>query len=120
MNTLKCFIIILIILTSSSARADELSEFKSNLEIRISKAMADANQHARCFVLATVSRDILIAKLHYAHGTFTLEPDYFDATADEEMKKLLDLKLPKRELENFAYEHYNGNCKHLHLGRPKS
>lgn len=119
MNILKYFTIVLFLVASFS-QADEISEFKNNVEIAVSKMMADANQHARCFTLASMYRGILIAKLHYAHSTYVLEQEYFDAIANEEMEKLLDLKLPKRELENFAYNRYNGNCKHLHLGRPKN
>ena len=111
---------IALFLVISIVRADEISEFKDNVEIRLSKMMADANQHARCFVLASTSRDTLIAKLHYAHGTYVLEQEYFDTIAKEEMEKLTSLKLPKKELENFAYNRYNGNCKHLHLGRPQN
>lgn len=119
MNILKILPIGLL-LVSSFVKADEASDFINNVEIRLSKMMADANQHARCFVLASTSRDTLIAKLHYAHGTYVLEQEYFDATAKEEMDKLANLNLPKKELENFAFKHYNGNCKHLHLGRPKN
>lgn len=108
-----------LILSTSYTQADELSNFKNDLEISASKMMADANQHARCFILASVSRETLIAKLHYAHGTYVLEQEYFDKTADVEMNNLLDLKLSKKELESYAYNRYNGNCKHLHLGRPK-
>jgi hypothetical protein len=111
---------IALFLVISIVRADELSEFQNNVEIRLSKMMADANQHARCFVLASTSRDTLIAKLHYAHGTYVLEQEYFDAIAKEETEKLTSLKLPKKELEYFAYNRYNGNCKHLHLGRPQN
>jgi hypothetical protein len=119
MKLFKIFPIALLLVTSF-VKADEANEFKNNVEIRVSKMMADANQHARCFVLASTSRDTLIAKLHYAHGTYVLEQEYFDATAKEEMDKLTNLNLPKRELENFAFKRYNGNCKHLHLGRPKN
>jgi hypothetical protein len=96
-----------------------MADFKNDYDIRASKMMAEANQHARCYVLASTSRDTLIASLHYAHGTYALTQEYFDVTANEEMKKLLALNLPKKELEVFAYKRYNGNCRHLHLGRPK-
>lgn len=119
MNIFKILSIALFLFISI-VQADEVSEFNNNVEIRVSKMMADANQHARCFVLASTSRDTLIAKLHYAHGTYVLEQEYFDATAKEEMEKLTRLKLPRKELENFAYNRYNGNCKHLHLGRPNN
>ena len=107
------------IFSLSNGHAEDLGEFKKDVEIIASRMMAEASQHARCFALASVSRDTLIAKLHHVHGTEVLEIQYFKEIAGEEMDQLMAKKPPDTELEVYAYERYNANCIHMHLGRPK-
>lgn len=93
-----------------------LYKLKDDLDKKVSYAMANANQHARCYVLASTMGDSLLANLHYAHGTYVLEKPYFDAVANEEKEKLLVKGFLPKDLGSFAFKRYNNNCKHLDLG----
>ncbi len=112
------YITLALLLFTTAVQSDEISDFKDTLDIAISKKMAEAGQHARCYILADTARSKLLANLHYAHGTYVLKQDYFDSIAKEEKSKL-PTNLSKSELEMYAYKRYNSHCKHLHLGRPE-
>lgn len=107
------------IFSFANGYAEDLGEFKKDVEKIASRMMAEASQHARCFALASVARDTLIAKLHHAHGTDVLKIQYFKELAGEEMDLLWKKKPPGTELEIYAHERYNAHCIHMHLGRPK-
>lgn len=107
------------IFSLENGHAEDLGEFKKDVEKIASRMIAEASQHARCFALASVSRDTLIAKLHHVHGTDVLEIEYFKEIAGEEMDRLMAKKPHDTELEMYAYERYNANCIQMHLGRPK-
>lgn len=112
------YITLALLLITAAAQSDEISEFKNELDIAVSKQMSEAGQHARCYIMADTARSKLLANLHYAHGTYVLKQDYFDSIAKEEKSKL-PMNLSKSELEMYAYKRYNSHCKHLHLGRPE-
>ena len=103
----------------ANGHAEDLRKFEKDVAKIASRMMAEASQHARCFALASVSNDILIAKLHHVHGTDVLKIQYFKELAGEEMDLLRAQKPPGTELEIYAHERYNANCLHMHLGRPK-
>lgn len=121
MNFYKKLVVLSFFLIGSS-QADNANNYKEELELveRIaSRMVVEASQHARCFALASLAKETLIAKLHFAHGTDVLQINRFKEIANEEMD-LLNANTPnKKDIEMFAYERYNTHCRHMYLGRPK-
>lgn len=121
MNIFKSFFIFLMLILGFS-KADGSDKYKEEIELveRIaSRMVTEASQHARCFGLAGLANETLLSKLHFAHATDVLEMSRFQEIAKEEMDLLNANKPKNKSLEEFAYERYNANCKHMYLGRPK-